>query len=166
MKWVEGYIRSPHLYQHTSKAFCSLFKKIILFTSVFILMALGLHCCSGFSLGVGNRDHSSWDVWASHCSGFSCWIMGYRAREFQLQHVGLVAVASQPWSMGSVGVVHGLSHSAACGVLQDQGSKLCPLLWQADSLPLSHQGSPSWYWGCFYFSPSNNIGPTKRPQSW
>ena len=58
MKWVEGYIRSPHLYQPTLKAFCSLFKNIILFTYVLILTALGLHCRSGFSLGVGSRDYS------------------------------------------------------------------------------------------------------------
>ena len=31
----------------------------------------------------------------------------------------------------------------ACGIFQGQGSNLCLLHWQADSLPLSHQGSPS-----------------------
>ena len=44
---------------------------------------------------------------------------------------------------------HGLSCSAACGILPDQGSNPCPLHWQADSQPLRHQGSPSinafWY---------------------
>lgn len=35
VKWVEGYIRSSHLYQLTLKAFCSLFKNMILFTYVF-----------------------------------------------------------------------------------------------------------------------------------
>ena len=39
--------------------------------------------------------------------------------------------------------MHGLSCSASCGILQDQGSNTCLLHWQADSLPLSHQGSPS-----------------------
>ena len=43
---------------------------------------------------------------------------------------------------GSVVVVHGLSCSAACGILPDQGSNPCPLHWQADSQPLRHQGSP------------------------
>ena len=42
---------------------------------------------------------------------------------------------------GSV-VAHGLSCSAACGILPDQGSNPCPLHWQADSQPLCHQGSP------------------------
>ena len=30
----------------------------------------------------------------------------------------------------------------ACGIFPDQGSNPCLLHWQADSLPLSHQGSP------------------------
>ncbi|XP_057411063.1 Fanconi anemia group E protein isoform X2 [Balaenoptera acutorostrata] len=44
---------------------------------------------------------------------------------------------------GSVVVAHGPSCSAACGILPDQGSNPCPLLWQADSQPLRHQGSPT-----------------------
>ena len=48
---------------------------------------------------------------------------------------------------GSVVVAHGLSCSAACGIFPDQGSNPCPLLWQADSQPLHHQGSPPWmFW--------------------
>ena len=43
---------------------------------------------------------------------------------------------------GSVVVVHGPSCSTACGIFPDQGSNPCPLHWQADSQPLSHQGSP------------------------
>ena len=43
---------------------------------------------------------------------------------------------------GSVVVAHGPSCSAACGIFPDQGSDPCPLLWQADSQSLSHQGSP------------------------
>ena len=39
-------------------------------------------------------------------------------------------------------MAHGLSCSKACGILPDQGSNPCLLHWQADSLPLSHQGSP------------------------
>ena len=38
-------------------------------------------------------------------------------------------------------MAHGLSCSAACGIFPDQGSKPCLLHGQADSLPLSHQGS-------------------------
>ena len=44
---------------------------------------------------------------------------------------------------GSVVVARGLTCSVACGIFPDQGSNPCLLHWQADSLPLSHQGSPS-----------------------
>ena len=59
----------------------------------------------------------------------------------------LIAVASLIaeqgfWSTSSVLVARGLSSSTACGVFSNQGSNPCLLLWQADSLPLSHQGSP------------------------
>ena len=52
------------------------------------------------------------------------------------------------WSTGSrravsVVVAHGPSCSAACGILPDQGTNLCPPHWRADSQPLRHQGSPS-----------------------
>ena len=43
---------------------------------------------------------------------------------------------------GSVIVAHGPSRSATCGIFPDRGTNLCPLHWQADSLPLRHQGSP------------------------
>ena len=38
--------------------------------------------------------------------------------------------------------MHRLSCSVACGILPDQGSNLCLLYWQTESLPLSHQESP------------------------
>ena len=43
-------------------------------------------------------------------------------------------------NMGWVAAVHELSCSVACEIFPDQGSSPCLLLWQADSLPLSHQG--------------------------
>ena len=42
-------------------------------------------------------------------------------------------------------MVHGVGSSPACGILLDQGwdpRLLHVLYWQAESLPLSHQGSP------------------------
>ena len=39
-------------------------------------------------------------------------------------------------------MAQGLRCSMACGILPDRGSNLCLLHWQADSLPLSYQGSP------------------------
>ena len=38
-------------------------------------------------------------------------------------------------------MTYGLSCSMARGIFPDQGSNLCLLPWQVDSLPLSHQGS-------------------------
>ena len=39
-------------------------------------------------------------------------------------------------------MAHRLSDSSARGISLDQESNLCLLHWQADSLPLNHQGSP------------------------
>ena len=90
------------------------FKKFYLFFS-----ALGLRWFVRFSLVAESRDYS-----LLRCSDFSSrWLL-------LLQR------------MGSVLVAHGLSCSAACGIFSDQVSNPCPLHWQADSLPLSHQGSP------------------------
>ena len=58
---------------------------------------------------------------------------------------GSVVVVPEPWSTGSAVTAHGLRCSVACGIFLEQGSnlRLLHLLhWRADSLPLSHQGSP------------------------
>ena len=54
-----------------------------------------------------------------------------------------------PWAQdlrlpgsGSAAVVHRLSCSTVCGIFSDQGWNPCLLHGQADSLPLSHHGSP------------------------
>ena len=79
---------------------------------------------------------SSCGVWASHCSGFS--------------HHGVLALGPHHWAQalgvrvpttGSAVVVHGLSCSTSCAIFLDQRSNLHLLHWQADSLPLSHEGS-------------------------
>ena len=54
--------------------------------------------------------------------------------------------------MGSVAVAHRLGCSAACGIFPDLVSNQCLLHWQVDSLPLSHQGSPSGLFLRDYFS--------------
>ena len=69
------------------------------------------------------------------CAGFSSWSPGFRC-------LGSVAVAPRLQSTISIVKVHGLSCSAACGIFPDQGLNPCLLYGQADSLPLSHQGSP------------------------
>ena len=73
---------------------------------------------------------------ASHLSGFS---RGTQA----LGPAGSAAVACWLQSSGSVAVAHWLSCPMACGIFLDQGLNPCLLHWQADSLSVSHQGSPA-----------------------
>ena len=53
----------------------------------------------------------------------------------------IVEHGSSAWA--SVGVAHGLSCFAACGIFLEQGLNPCLLHWPVDSLLLSHQGSPN-----------------------
>ena len=78
----------------------------------------------GLSLVAASGGHSS-----SRCAGLS------PSRPLLLRSMGSRRA-------DSVVVAHGPSCSAACGIFPDQGSNPCPLHWQADSQPLSHQGSP------------------------
>ena len=85
------------------------------FPFFFPLSAPRLRCCAGYSLVVAHRL--------------------------------LIAVASLVAEHGlespaSVAVVPVLSCSEVCGIFLDHGSNPRPLHWQADSLPLSHKGSP------------------------
>ena len=57
--------------------------------------------------------------------------------------VASLVVASGLKSTGSIVVVHGLRCSAPCGIFLDQGLNSCPLPYQAGSIALSHQGSPT-----------------------
>ena len=91
-------------------AFCS--KHIYIYVCMYvciysILAAVGLLCCE--------QAFSSCSAWASYDDDFPC-------REAQaLRYMGFSSYGS------------GLSCSTACGILQDQGSSLCSLHWQADS---------------------------------
>ena len=59
-------------------------------------------------------------------------------------HMASVTAAPRLYSTGLVVVAHtGLVVPRPRGILLDQESNLCLLDWQADSLPLSHQGSPA-----------------------
>ena len=80
---------------------------------------------------------------ASHCGGCSCGGAVSRVHGLQqLQLMDSVVAARGFWSMGSVVATNGHSCSVACGSFPDQGLNLCPLHWQVDSPPLTHQGSP------------------------
>ena len=67
------------------------------------------------------------------------------AVEHELLIAAASLVAEQTLRHDSSAVAaHGLSCPMACGIFPDQGSNLCPLHWQVDSLPLDHQGNP-WF---------------------
>ena len=59
----------------------------------------------------------------------------------RLQQLRLRSCAPGLWSTDLVVVAHRLSCLKAAGIFPDQGPNPCLLHWQADSLPLSHQGS-------------------------
>ena len=93
-----------------------------------VLPASGLCCCAGFSLVVASGGRSS----AAACG-------------LLIAVASLVAEQRLKGPRTSVVVAHGLSCSLACGVFLDQGLNPFVLHWQVDSLPVSHQGSPQWY---------------------
>ena len=96
--------------------------------------------CAGSSLLC--RLLSSCGVWASHCSGFSwCGAQVLGRLGFSLATHGLRSGNSLALERRLSSCAHGLSCSGACGIFSDQGSNPCLLYWQADSLPLSHEGS-------------------------
>ena len=82
-----------------------------------------------FSSGVRQGLLSRWGVWAS------CWLASRAEQGLQAHGLsrGGSGALEQLWPTGLVAV--------GCGIFPDQGLDLC---WQADSLPLRHQGSPDW----------------------
>ena len=122
--WAEvGVLLSPFFFFFLKNVvFFSFFLKYLF---IYLFMAvLGLRFCARAFSSCGKRGHSS-----SRCTGLSL------SRPLLLWSTGSRRA-------GSVVVAHGLSCSAARGILPDQGPNPCPLHWQADSQPLRHQGSP------------------------
>ena len=119
------------------------FLKYYLF--ILFLVVLSVHCCLGFFSScrpVGatvqlwyTGSSLQWLLLLQITSSRACWLQ-------QLQHMDSVIVTPRLQSTGTKVVTHGFSCSVACGIFLDQGSNLCLLHWQEDSLPLSHQGSP------------------------
>ena len=112
------------------------FGQIPEFPFIYLLVVLGLCCCTGFSLVAASRGHSS--LW---CAGFLLWWLS-RCWAWTLGMVASVVAVPRLWSTGSIVAAHGLSCSTACGILLDQGLSMRLLQWQAGSLLLGHQGSP------------------------
>ena len=100
------------------------------------MVELGLSCCAGVSLVVG-----------SAVPGLLIgrllllWSTGSKVQASVVWHVDSVLLAPGLQRMGSIVVAHRLRCPVACGIFPDQGSNLCLLHWQEDSLLLSHQGS-------------------------
>ena len=93
--------------------------------SYLFLTVLGLCCCMGFSVVTATGV-----------------ILSIVSLHWLLIVVASLVAKHGRYSTGSVVVVHGFNRSAACGIFPDQGSNLCLLHWQVNSLPLSQQGSP------------------------
>ena len=112
------------------------------------LPVLGLCCFMGFSLVVVSWGYSLTAVCRLLIAVDSLWSTGSRTRKLQwLWHVGSVVLV--PWAL--VHRHHSCGHGPSCfeafGIFLYQGLNLCLLCWLADSLPLSHQGSPRLnYW--------------------
>ena len=121
----------PQIFQY-------IFLFLMFIVYIFILAVLGLHSCTCFSLAVVSEGYSL--LQSTHYGGSSC----YGAQALgRTGPRGSVAVVPRFQSTGSLVTVHGLSCFSASGIFPDQDLNLCLLHWQADSLPLSHQGSSS-----------------------
>ena len=109
------------------------FLQFILFL---FLAVLDLPCCSSFSLVAASGGDSLVAI---------CGLL-----------IAAASLIAEPrlWSTwASLVEVHGLSCPAACGIFLGQGLNPGLLPWQADSLPLSHYGSPILFF--FFLNTSN-----------
>ena len=129
------HVSSSFLIRNTSWVFNMHYFLIYLFLAV-----LGLHCCVGFSLLAASKGYSRCGSQASHCGSFS------RCGTWALGCVGFSSCSSRLQSTGPVVVVHGIICPMACGIIPDQGWDPCLPHWQVDSLPLSHQRSPTMHY--------------------
>ena len=103
----------------------------------------GLCCHSGFPLVAASRGCSLAVVCRLLTAAASLLVeLGLRGAADSVAVVpGLSSCGSQPPSTVSVAVAHRCSCSKAREILPDQGLNPCFLLREADSLPLSQQGS-------------------------
>ena len=125
---------------------------MILFIYYLFQTVLNLRCCEDFLQLQLTAATLQLRCAGSHCSGFSCcrtWAIGHLG--FSSWHKGSTVVAPRLYSTGSIIVAHRHCCSTACGIFLDQRLNPSFLNWQADSLPLSHQGNPNSMF-CFKFS--------------
>ena len=123
----------------------SLFKKFLSFSPFLLIFdCAGSLWLPGFSLVSSSRGCSLILV----CGLLT--VVASLVSEHRLQGAWASEVAAPKLqTTGSTVAAHRLSCSPACGLFPDQGSDPRLLHWQADSLPLSHQGSP-YFDFCFH----------------
>ena len=138
-------ISSLRLFHYTG---CfSFLRKIIIFLYLFIFGCTGPLLLCRLSSSCGEPGPlSSCDAGSSLRQLLLLTSLGSRVHRLQqLQHVGSAAAAPRLQSPGWIIVACRLSCSSSCGIFLDWESNLCLLQWQADSLPLNHQGSPGFF---------------------
>ena len=115
------------------------FKKLFMYL---FLAVPGLYCCTDFPLVAANGGYSLVVV-----CGLLIVVTSIVAEHGLSDAQASVAAACELGSYGPPGsrAALGLSCSVACGIFLDQRSNPRLLHWQADSLPLSQQGSPTRY---------------------
>ena len=124
--WLVSHLSVYICTSYILPSFAHFFKNFIyLFIFIYLWLCWVFISVRGLSLVAASGGHPS-----SRCAGLSL------SRP-------LLLWSTSSRRAGSAIVAHGPSRSAACGILPDQGSNLCPLHWQADSQPLRHQGSPA-----------------------
>ena len=101
----------------------------------FFWVVLGPHCCMGFTLPAVSRGYSLVGCTRSHCSGFS------RCGVWAPGRPGFGSCGSQALQHWLSSSAHGLSCSAAWQIFPDFILNPWLLHGQANSLPLSRQGS-------------------------
>ena len=92
------------------------------------MAVLGLCCVQAFS------SYSEWGLLFLVVLGLLIAVASFVAEQTLGTQASVACVAV---------VANKLSRSAVCGIFPDQRSNPCPLRWQADSLPPSHQQSPT-----------------------
>ena len=108
-----------------------IFKMIFIYLAVLVLL-----CSTGFSLVAVSRGCSSL-LW----TGFALWwclLAEIGSRALRLQQLCFSALEHRLKCCDAQA-----NCSLICGIVLTQASNSCLLHWQADSLLLSHQGSPS-----------------------
>ena len=123
--------------RHKYKLTCLTQLQCISFLFFYLSTAmLALRCCTAFSLD----QAASWSYSLVVVFGLLIALASLVRHRLQGAWASVTA-APRFQSTGSVVVALRLSCSVAYGIFPDQGSNLCLLHWQADSLPLSHARS-------------------------